>query len=126
MVTMFAKLFAANWEHVKPYMTPDVHFFSILFGADVPNPDAPGRTTRYTIEGGLWAGKTGFELVGHRSTKIPGQEGRWYRIQMHYETFAGAENRKALLESLNTMDQLSKVYKPITLPKRETIDLSRA
>lgn len=124
-LSMFAKLIAGNWNHVKPFVTPDVHFFSIMFGADVPNPNSPRGSDRYTIEGGLWAGKTGFELVAHRSTKNPLREGQYIRQQMHYEAFAGASNRRALLESLDTMDKLSTVFKPLSSNLRP-INLSRA
>lgn len=110
-LTVFAKLFASKWTEIKRFTTPDLHFFSIVFGTQVTNPAAPGGLSRYTVEGGLWAGTTGFELVAHRSIKNPAREGEYMRQHVIYEAFAGAGDRKAVFESLDTMDKMKTVFK---------------
>lgn len=116
--TVFSTLFASRWTEVKPFTTPNVHFFSTRYGVLASDPWAPGQQRKYNIEGCLWAGSVGFEAVLQHSTKHPSRETEYIRHHIRYDAWAGAPDRRATFESMNTMDQLRAIFTMLTVERQ--------
>lgn len=114
----FSKFFASRWTQVKRFTTPNDSFFSIAYGLLASDPAAPGRPLKFNIEGCLWAGSVGFEVVMHSSMKHPARVDNYIRQHMHYDNWAGAPDRRATFESMDKMDQMRDTFPIAAYPSQ--------